>query len=99
MQLADPVLQIFHPPGIVGLGAERRLLHPARHVLEDQGAIPVRQTKPLPADRLRSPGVGVARQQRFNLFRPRECQTVTAVEVEMNVFVKCFLSAKIGRIV
>jgi hypothetical protein len=74
-------------------------LHPARHLFEDQGAMPVRQTKHLLAGRLRSPGVGVARQQRFNLFRPRESQPVTAVEIKMNVFVKYFLPAKMGRIV
>src|ERR1039458_2131372 len=103
-QLVYAILHYFQAPVVVKLAAQRWLLHPPNYVLDDQRAVPIRQTQPALTSFLRGPTANCltrncCRQPGGYLLCPSAAQTVTAVEIEMNVFVKCFLSAKIGRIV
>jgi len=103
-QLVHAVLQCFQAPGAVKLAAQRWLLQPSNHVLDDQSAVPIRQTQPALTGFLRGPTANCltrncCRQPGGYLLCSGAAQTIAAIEVEMNMLIKCFLSAKIGRIV
>src|ERR1035438_4895566 len=102
-QLGYAVLQCFPAPGAVKLAAQRWLLQPSNHVLDDQSAVPIRQTQPALTGFLRGPTANCltrncCRQPGGYLLCPGAAQTIAAIEVEMNMLIKCFLTANFSRV-